>query len=126
MSNLFTMRNAAATAVLALTLGLGASSTFAQGSDDVTVMLRSGERVAGRLEDLNNGTLFIRVSTHDQRKWPITQVALIDYLSGAQGLPQGETSSARGNDHVLVLRNGQAVSGRLVDIEGGVGFRPAG
>jgi hypothetical protein len=115
------MRNAAATAVLALTLGLGASSTFAQGSDDVTVMLRSGERVAGRLEDLNNGTLFVRVSLHDQRRLPVNSVALIDYVSGAQGLPDAETRAARGNDHVLVMRNNQLVTGRLLDIEGGVG-----
>jgi hypothetical protein len=120
VSSLFTMRTAA-TAVLALTLALGAGPTFAQGSDDVTVLLRSGERVAGRLEDLNNGTLFVRVTLHDQRRWPVSSVALIDYVSGAQGLPDAETRAARGNDHVLVMRNNQLVTGRLLDIEGGVG-----
>jgi len=48
-------------------------------------------------------------------------VALIDYVSGAQGLPDNETRMARGNDHVLVMRNNQLVTGRLLDIEGGVG-----
>lgn len=90
---------------------------WAQGSDDITVLLRSGERISGRLEDLNNGTLFVRVSTHDQRKLPVSQVALIDYV-GAQGLPETELGPARGADHVMVLRNSQIVPGHLVDIEG--------
>jgi hypothetical protein len=93
----------------------------AQSSDDVTVMLRSGERISGRLEDLNDGTLFVRISTHDQRKIPVAQVAVIDYVGGAQGLPETETGRARGGDHVLVMRNSQTVPGTLVDIEGGVG-----
>lgn len=105
------------TAVLLGTPGL----LYAQGSDDVTVMLRSGERINGRLEDLNNGTLFIRVGQNDQRKLPVGQVVVIDYVGGAQGLPETETSVARGNDHVIVMRNSQVVPGRLVDIEGGVG-----
>ncbi len=93
----------------------------AQGSDDITVMLRSGERISGRLEDLANGTLFVRVSADDQRRLPVAQVALIDYVGGARGLPATETGPAGGDDHVLVLRNSQLVSGRLVDIEGGAG-----
>ena len=84
-------------------------------------MLRSGERVAGRLEDLNNGTLFVRVSANDQRRLPIGQVAVIDYVGGAQGLPTTETGPASGNDHVMVMRSSQLVTGRLVDIEGGAG-----
>lgn len=107
----------ALTAALLGTPGL----VYAQGSDDVTVMLRSGERIQGRLEDLNNNTLFVRVSANDQRKLPVNQVAVIDYVGGAQGLPDTETSAARGNDHVIVMRNSQVVPGQLVDIEGGVG-----
>ena len=105
------------TAALLGTPGL----VYAQGSDDVTVMLRSGERIQGRLEDLNNNTLFVRVSANDQRKIPANQVVVIDYVGGAQGLPETETSAARGDDHVIVMRNSQVVPGRLVDIEGGAG-----
>jgi len=104
-----------------LALTMGTSPAVAQGSDDVTVMLRNGERVSGRLEDLNNGTLFVRVSPNDQRKLPVAQVSLIDYVGGARGLPDTETSPAAGADHVMVMRNSQMVSGNLVDIEGGVG-----
>ena len=100
---------------------VGPAAALAQGSDDVTVMLRSGERISGRLEDLNGGTLFVRVSPNDQRKLPVGQVAVIDYVGGAQGLPATETGPAAGNDHVLVMRNSQVVAGQLVDIEGGAG-----
>jgi len=116
----FSFRNMATTVLLAGAL-LVPGQVMAQGSDDITVLLRSGERVSGRLEDLNSGTLFVRVSPNDQRKLPVAEVALIDYVGGAQGLPETELGSARGADHVLVMRNSQVVSGRLLDIEGGVG-----
>jgi hypothetical protein len=116
----FSINNFGAISLAALLLG-APGLVYGQGSDDVTVMLRSGERINGRLEDLNNGTLFVRVSPNDQRKLPVGQVAVIDYVGGAQGLPDTETSAARGNDHVIVMRNSQVVPGQLVDIEGGVG-----
>lgn len=121
MTNPFSTRSAIAAALLSLSLVPLSSRAMAQGSDDVTVLLRSGERVSGRLEDLHNGTLFVRVSPNDQRRWPVGQVALIDYVGGAQGLPQTETSPASGGDHVLVMRSSQLVVGQLVDIEGGAG-----
>ena len=120
MKKSFSINGFGAISLTALLLG-APGLVYAQGSDDVTVMLKSGERISGRLEDLNNGTLFVRVSPNDQRKLPVGQVAVIDYVGGAQGLPDTETSAARGNDHVIVMRNSQVVPGRLVDIEGGVG-----
>lgn len=93
----------------------------AAAQDDVTVMLRSGEKVAGQLEDLNNGTLFVRVSLNDQRKLPIGDVAVIDFVGGASGLPETELSKARSDEHLLVLRTSDMVAGRLVDISGGKG-----
>ena len=115
-----TFRHMATAALLAGALTMP-GQVRAQGSDDITVLLRSGERVSGRLEDLNNGTLFVRVSTNDQRRLPVSQVALIDYVGGAQGLPETELGRARGADHIMVLRNSQIVPGQLVDIEGGAG-----
>jgi hypothetical protein len=40
-------------------------------AERVTVELRSGDRVNGALEDLEGGTLFVRVSLHEQRKIPM-------------------------------------------------------
>lgn len=106
----------------ALAVALGASSALsAYAADEVTLLLRSGERVSGQLEDLNRGTIFVRVSLNDQRKVPVGEVALIDFVGGASGLPETETGPASGDDHLLVLRNSQLVPGRLVDIEGGEG-----
>ncbi len=93
----------------------------AAAADPVTVMLRSGEKVAGQLEDLENGTLYVRVSRADQRKLPIGDVAVIDFVGGASGLPETELSKARGDEHLLVLRNSSLVNGRLMDIAGGAG-----
>lgn len=93
----------------------------ASAQDKVTVMLRSGEKVSGDLEDLNQNTLFVRASLHDQRKLPIGEVAVIDFVGGASGLPETELSKARGDDHLLVLRSSEMIAGRLVDISGGAG-----
>lgn len=101
--------------------GLLLTPLAAVAADKVTVMLRSGEKVAGDLEDLNQGTLFVRVSLNDQRKLPIGDVAVIDFVGGASGLPESELSQARGDDHLLVLRSSTLVPGRLVDISGGEG-----
>jgi hypothetical protein len=104
--------------------GLTLSATVVQAqaqADRVTVMLRSGEKVAGQLEDLANNTLFVRVSRDDQRRLPIGEVAVIDFVGGASGLPETELGQARGDNHLLVLRNSQLVQGRLVDIDGGAG-----
>jgi hypothetical protein len=94
---------------------------LAAAADQVTVLLRSGQKVAGQLEDLNQGTLFVRVSLDDQRRLPIGDVAVIDFVGGGSGLPETELSQARGDDHLLVMRNSTLVPGRLVDISGGQG-----
>ena len=64
-----------------LTLSAGLlifGSVSAQSGDRVTVQLKSGEKVSGRLEDLEGGTLYLRVSLNDQRRIPIGDVVLID------------------------------------------------
>lgn len=105
-----------------LTLVLAAfalPSIYAQHEHRATVLLRNGDRVAGVLEDVENNTVYVRVSQHDQRKLPIDQVALIDLAGGATGLPETELSVARGANHVALLRGGDSIQGRFVDISGG-------
>lgn len=116
LSRIVSMQSLAALAVTAVLV-----APVAAAADQVTVQLRSGQKVAGQLEDLNNGTLYVRVSLNDQRKLPIGDVALIDFVGGASGLPETELSQARGDDHLLVMRNSTLVPGRLVDISGGAG-----
>lgn len=106
-----------------LTLVLAAftlpSISFAQHEHRATVLLRNGDRVAGLLEDVENNTVYVRVSADDQRKLPVDQVALIDLVGGASGLPETELSVARGANHLALLRGGESMQGRFVDIRGG-------
>jgi hypothetical protein len=93
---------------------------FAQGN--ATVQLRDGSKVEGRIEEMTtDGTLFVRVSQHDQRRIPISSVALIDRVGGAQGLPETELREAAGSQHLLLLSNGGSAKGQLVAIRGGQG-----
>jgi hypothetical protein len=106
-----------------LTLVLAAfvlpSISYAQHEHRATVLLRNGDRVAGLLEDVENNTVYVRVNADDQRKLPVDQVALIDFAGGASGLPETELSAARGANHIALLRGGESIQGRFVDIRGG-------
>jgi hypothetical protein len=108
---------------LVLTLALAGfalpSVTFAQPEHRATVLLRNGDRVTGNLEDVEQGIVYVRVSLHDQRKLPVGEVALIDFVGGASGLPETELSVARGSSHVVYLRGGESMRGTFVDIRGG-------
>ena len=68
-----------------------------------------------------NGELFVRVSPNDQRRVPVGNVALIDKVGGASGLPDSELREAAGNDHLLLLSSGSSMKGRLIAIRGGQG-----
>ena len=94
-------------------------SLASQHEHRATVLLRNGERVSGVLEDVENGTVYVRVSLHDQRRMPVGEVALIDFVGGASGLPETELSVARGSSHLALLRGGESLQGQFVDIRGG-------
>src|SRR5687768_12105318 len=96
------------------------SISFAQQhGHNATVLLRNGERVSGELEDVENGTVFVRGSLRDQRKIGVGEVALIDLAGGASRLPETELSVARGSNHLALIRGGESVQGQFVDIRGG-------
>lgn len=104
-------------------LSLSVSAAFAQGpTPNVTVQLRDGSKIEGRIEEmLPDGTLFLRVSQHDQRRIPLNTIALIDRVGGASGLPNTELREAAGSQHLMLLADGSSVKGRLVAIRGGQG-----
>ncbi len=110
--------------VLASVLAL--VSLSAQEQDRATVQLRDGTKVEGRIEELGQGTLFLRVSQHDQRRIPVTSIALIDRKGGASGLPDTEIREARNAEHLLLLTGGSSVKGQLVQIRGGEGSADPG
>ena len=86
---------------LAASLGL---ATLAAADEQVTALLRNGERVTGRFDGFTNNQVYIDVSATDERKIPVGDVALLDLVGAAQGLPETELRQARGDDHVLLLK----------------------
>lgn len=74
----------------------------------------------GEFEDLNRGIVYIRVSLHDQRRVPIERVAFINF-EGKAAYSRDELALAMGPHHLLILKDGTPVKGRLVNIEGGAG-----
>jgi hypothetical protein len=104
---------------LALAVCVLPSWSFAQHEHRATVVMRNGDRVAGLLEDVEAGTVYVRVSLHDQRKLGLGDVALIDFVGGGGGLPETEVSVARQPEHLAVLRDGNSIRGTFIDIRGG-------
>jgi hypothetical protein len=105
--------------VIALAALAVPSAALADHEHRVTVLMRNGDRVAGNLEDVEGGVVFVRVSLHDQRRLPLSDVALIDLVGGATGLPETELSVARGPDELALLKDGSSLRGKFVDVHGG-------
>src|SRR5262245_40796670 len=105
--------------VTALAALVAPSLALADHEHRVTVLMRNGDRVAGLLEDVEGGVVFVRASLHDQRRLPLSDVALIDLVGGASGLPETELSAARGPNELALLRDGSSLSGKFIDVHGG-------
>jgi hypothetical protein len=112
---LLTARRVAIGAALVASASL---APLAAADQQVTALLRNGDRVAGLFDGYNNNQVYVDVSATDERKIPVGDVVLLDFVGGAQGLPETELSQARGDDHVLLLKSGTATKGRLVSVEG--------
>lgn len=95
-----------------------ATAATAAAQRDATILLRSGERISGSFEDIQNNIVYMRVSLHDQRRVPVADVALIDFVGGTRGLPETELAAARTDGDVLILQNGTSYRGNLVDVTG--------
>lgn len=107
--------------VIAVAVLLVTAPAFAQ--EQVTVVLRNGDKVTGRFEDWNHNTnmVYVRVSQPDQRIIPMKNVLAMEVGGNGANLPASETEAAQGADHVLVTRGGEVLKGRLLNIEGGEG-----
>lgn len=106
---------------VALALLVTQAAPFAQ--EQVTIVRRNGERVAGRFEGWLRGTdtVYVRVTPGDQQRFPMRDVLVIDVGGDGNNLPAAETQAAQSADHVLVTRGGEVLRGRLTNIEGGQG-----
>jgi hypothetical protein len=97
-----------------LALGLLVAAP-AMAQDRATFVMKSGERVSADLVDMGAGGITARANGQT-RTWPLSEIAVIDF-SSSRSYPSSETRRISGN-HVLVLKNGSTVVGRLVDVSG--------
>ena len=100
-------------AVCLIGLALAAAASAQQRG---TLVLRSGERVGGDLVDM--GADFTFLVNGENRHYATNDVALIDFVSGGQGLPGTELAAVPASGHLVILRNGEVFTGRLMDIAG--------
>jgi hypothetical protein len=98
---------------VALVLALAVIGSAAQ---NATVVLRSGERIAGELVDMGASGFSVSVGG-DVRRIPTGEVAVIDF-GGGTNFPSNEASQVTGGQHLVVLSSGQSVTGRVTDIGG--------
>ena len=80
-----------------------------------TLVLVDGQRPSGELIDLNGGGFTLRISGTD-RQFSASDVAVVEFVGGAP--PPEVQSRIDAGQMLTVLRNGQIVEGRLVDIGG--------
>ena len=98
---------------LCLSSFLFAMSATAQ--EGATLVLKSGERVGGNLTDMNAAGFIMQVNGQ-KRVVGANDVAVIEFTGGDANADV--LARLRGGQQVVVLRNGQAIEGRLNDVGG--------
>ena len=99
--------------LLCLSSFVFAKSATAQ--EGATLVLKSGERVSGNLVDLNGSGFIMRVNGQERRVGA-NDVAVVEFTGGdANADVLARLSSGQ---QVVMLRNGQAIEGRLHDVGG--------
>jgi hypothetical protein len=99
--------------LLCLSSFLFAKSATAQ--EGATLVLKSGERVGGNLVDLNASGFIMRVNGQERRVGA-NDVAVVEFTGGDANADV--LARLRNGQQVVVLRNGQAIEGRLHDVGG--------
>lgn len=82
--------------------------------ESATFTLRSGERISGQLVDMGGSGFAVRVNGQD-RNIPLGEMALIDFSGSSMSQSDWDRVSGQ---HVLWLRNGQTLTGELLDVGG--------
>jgi len=99
--------------LLCLSSFLFAMSATAQ--EGATLVLKSGERISGNLIDLNGSGFIMRVNGQE-RRIGTNDVAVVEFTGGEANADV--LTRLRSGQQVVMLRNGQAVEGRLHDVGG--------
>jgi hypothetical protein len=82
--------------------------------ESATFTLRSGERISGQLVDMGGSGFAVRVNGQD-RNIALGEMALIDFSGSSMSQSDWDRVSGQ---HVLWLRNGQTLTGELLDVGG--------
>ena len=99
----------------ALAIAAVASVGVAQAQENVTLILKSGERLSAQLID-HGGVGFTVKVNNEERQIPTNDVAVIDFTG--RNLTNEEWNKVSGGNHIAVLRSGQTVTGQFYDISG--------
>ncbi len=83
--------------------------------EGATLVLKSGERISGNLVDLNGSGFFMRVNGQERRVGA-NDVAVVEFTVGNANADV--LTRLRSGQQVVMLRNGQAIEGRLSDVGG--------
>jgi len=101
--------------VLAGVLSAFALITSASAQEIVTVVMRDGQRLVGEVPELDSRGFTLRANGKEQ-VIPQNSVAAIEYAPGDP--PADAKARLDAGQPLVVLRNGQIIDGRLVDIGG--------
>jgi hypothetical protein len=100
---------------LALALSALVAAPPARAQENATLILRSGERIAGQLLDHGGVGFTIRVNG-EERRVPTNDVAVVDFAGG--DMSAADWAKLSGSAHLVWLRNGETISGEFSDISG--------
>ena len=102
-------------AILAWSIGAISLTGTAFAQPSATVTLRSGERLSANIVDLGGSGYTVRVDGKE-RQLGTNEVAAIDFTGGS--VSNADWDKLSGSGQVLMLKNGEAISGQLIDIGG--------
>ena len=101
--------------ILAVAIAALPLSGVALAQESATITMRSGDKVSGELMDLGGVGFTVRVNG-TERHIPANDVAVIDF--GGSSMSDADWSKVPGDRPMVLLKNGEAINGRLVDIGG--------
>jgi hypothetical protein len=101
--------------IAALGIATMAYVGMASAQENVTITLRSGERLTAQLVDMGGSGFALKVNGQD-RQVATGDVAVIDFAGGTMN--ESDWGRLSGGQHVVWLRNGQVLTAELVDVGG--------
>jgi hypothetical protein len=101
--------------ILALSVVALTFPAIALAQESATLTLRSGEKLGGELMDLSGVGFTVKVNG-TERHIPTNDVAVIDF--GGSSMSDADWAKVPEGRPMVILRSGEVVNGRLVDIGG--------